>query len=179
MVGLHLSPSILLKVSAEQDTGEQSFSEQEMVEGLTLDSGQAYTVTVRGAFLRLKLLKDGEPRANEAYTVVASGERIDGTTDGDGCLEERISSKLIEAKLELSDGEEVFYLTLQALDPVSSTLGIQQRLKNMCHYIGPLDGADGPMTQTAVRAFQAKNDLSVDGIAGPQTQGKLSECYGH
>lgn len=37
------------------------------------------------------------------------------------------------------------------------------------------DGKDGPQTQAAVRDFQSKYNLMVDGIAGPETLGKLRE----
>lgn len=41
-----------------------------------------------------------------------------------------------------------------------------------------IDGIFGPGTQSAVRAFQKKYDLKVDGIVGPQTWKKLRELYG-
>lgn len=37
------------------------------------------------------------------------------------------------------------------------------------------DGSFGRMTENAVRSFQTAYKLTVDGIAGPQTQGKLKE----
>ncbi len=46
---------------------------------------------------------------------------------------------------------------------------IQQKLKNWGYYKGNVDGIFGKQTESAVRYFQQKNRLSVDGIAGPKT----------
>ena len=41
---------------------------------------------------------------------------------------------------------------------------------------GDIDGADGPKTRAAVKAFQQAEGLEPDGIAGPQTQARLREA---
>lgn len=41
---------------------------------------------------------------------------------------------------------------------------------------GAIDGADGPQTRAAVKAFQQAEGLDPDGIAGPQTQARLREA---
>jgi len=46
---------------------------------------------------------------------------------------------------------------------------IQQRLKNWGYYSGSVDGIYGTQTQNAVKYFQRKNGLTVDGIAGKNT----------
>lgn len=46
---------------------------------------------------------------------------------------------------------------------------IQTRLKKWGYYSGSVDGIYGAQTQKAVRYFQQKNGLTVDGIAGPAT----------
>ncbi|HHV60861.1 MAG TPA: spore cortex-lytic enzyme [Clostridiaceae bacterium] len=46
---------------------------------------------------------------------------------------------------------------------------IQRKLSNWGYYDGPIDGIYGYKTYSAVRWFQSKNGLKVDGIAGPQT----------
>jgi uncharacterized protein (TIGR02594 family) len=49
------------------------------------------------------------------------------------------------------------------------TLDIQKRLKALKFDPGPLDGAPGPRTNSAIRAFQQSKGLAVDGIVGPKT----------
>ena len=46
---------------------------------------------------------------------------------------------------------------------------IQTKLKSWGYYTGSVDGVYGSGTERAVRAFQQKNGLAVDGKAGTQT----------
>lgn len=46
---------------------------------------------------------------------------------------------------------------------------IQQKLKSWGYYFGAVDGIYGPATEEAVRYFQSRNGLAVDGIVGDQT----------
>ena len=46
---------------------------------------------------------------------------------------------------------------------------IQTKLKSWGYYTGTVDGIYGSGTERAVRAFQQKNGLTVDGMAGDQT----------
>lgn len=46
---------------------------------------------------------------------------------------------------------------------------IQTKLKNWGYYNGSVDGVYGWQTESAVRSFQKKNGLSVDGVAGTKT----------
>lgn len=54
---------------------------------------------------------------------------------------------------------------------------LQETLKGLGYAIG-VDGIFGQETDKAVREYQKKNGLSVDGIVGPQTWAKLSEFTG-
>jgi peptidoglycan hydrolase-like protein with peptidoglycan-binding domain len=53
-----------------------------------------------------------------------------------------------------------------ALQVAMSALGL---------YPHPIDGITGPWTQQAVRTFQARHGLTVDGIAGPATRATLGK----
>ena len=46
---------------------------------------------------------------------------------------------------------------------------IQTKLKRWGYYTGSVDGIYGTKTVSAVKSFQKKNGLTVDGIAGPKT----------
>ena len=50
---------------------------------------------------------------------------------------------------------------------------IQRKLKNWGYYKGAVDGIFGSQTKEAVRYFQRKNGLTVDGIVGKQTLSAL------
>ena len=64
-------------------------------------------------------------------------------------------------------------LNASALSKVGSTGSevrqIQTKLKSWGYYTGSVDGIYGKKTEEAVRYFQRKNGLTVDGIAGPKT----------
>ena len=71
----------------------------------------------------------------------------------------------------------VVLVTLTSADAASYRRGssgetvrqIQTKLKNWGYYSGPVDGVYGSGTEKAVRLFQQKNGLAVDGKAGAQT----------
>ena len=52
---------------------------------------------------------------------------------------------------------------------------LQTALKDKGFYNGKIDGIYGKKTVSAVKAFQRKNGLKADGVAGPKTLGKLYE----
>lgn len=65
------------------------------------------------------------------------------------------------------------YLTVDAVSKNGSrgeeVRKIQTKLKNWGYYNGSVDGIYGWQTESAVKSFQKKNGLTVDGIAGTKT----------
>ena len=54
---------------------------------------------------------------------------------------------------------------------------IQEKLKRWGYYNGSVDGVYGSKTEAAVKSFQKKNGLTVDGIAGKKTLAAMGINY--
>lgn len=65
--------------------------------------------------------------------------------------------------------ETAYALTLKKGSRGETVKKMQQKLKNWGYYTGAVDGIYGNQTVNAVKYFQRKNNLTVDGIAGPKT----------
>lgn len=57
--------------------------------------------------------------------------------------------------------------------PSSQVTPVQQKLKRWGYYDGTVDGKFGSQTEKAVKYFQSKNGLTVDGKAGKRTLEKM------
>ncbi len=55
----------------------------------------------------------------------------------------------------------------------SAVKSLQTRLDQLGYFNYKIDGAYGPLTEGSVKKFQRANHLVVDGVAGPNTLGKL------
>jgi len=62
------------------------------------------------------------------------------------------------------------YVTLENGTESEQVKTLQKRLKDLGYYHGNVDGKYGDETQASVMAFQLRNNLTVDGKAGPATQ---------
>ena len=55
----------------------------------------------------------------------------------------------------------------------SDTAALQVALRAVGTYTGSIDGVRGPLLRSAIRRFQRRKGLAVDGIAGPATRRRL------
>ena len=69
--------------------------------------------------------------------------------------------------------QQVGAVTFQRGSSGDTVTAIQQKLSAWGYYNGAIDGIYGSRTEAAVRYFQQKNGLAVDGKAGPATLAAL------
>jgi hypothetical protein len=153
----------------------------------TRAAGQQHVFRKKTApvLLRVVLLDENhQPMAGAPYKLAVGESVVEGSTGPDGFLEQPVpqaaATARLSVKLNRPDGVTGYSwdLRLGMLDPQTTITGIQARLNNLGYNTGPVDGIKGPRTTEAIKEFQAKYGLTVDGIAGPITQGKLVEVYG-
>jgi N-acetylmuramoyl-L-alanine amidase len=127
------------------------------------------------AKLKIRLMLDDLPRKNEPYRLsIDHGPWIEGTTDGDGFLEQPLPPGAMQGILKIGTGLRVdeYKLALGTLDPIDTDSGIKGRLHGLGYHI---EGDDmGP----ALSAFQKKEQLTVTGTADDQTRDLLKQRFG-
>jgi len=129
------------------------------------------------AKLRLQIMEDDQPRANVNYTLVIDSQSFNGTTDGDGKIEQAIPPNAKKGVLILENDTPI-NLQLGQIDPIDTISGVQARLLNLNFDCGEVNGREGPQLEEALREFQKKNNLTVTGQADEATRNKLLEIHG-
>jgi len=142
------------------------------------------TVTTKSLILRksaskeskaVQTLKKGDKleidsATGDWYKVKAagySGYVMKSYVDASGKVEEKKEEK--EEK-----GKESATESLRLGDKGNAVKAMQTSLKKLGFYTSTVDGVFGKGTEKAVKAFQKKNKLTQDGIAGAKTLEKLS-----
>ncbi len=85
----------------------------------------------------------------------------------------RLISALLILTLILACTPASLAETLRKGSRGSEVTKLQEALKELGLYTGKADGVYGRATEQAVKAFQRKNGLKADGVAGPKTLKKL------
>lgn len=132
------------------------------------------------AHLKLQVLDDDRPVANQPYELWIDGQTQRGTTDPEGKLDIPIPPNAKRAKLKVGTAPNDFEydLELGATEPVEDLKGVQQRLRNLGFRAVPIDGDPGSETAEALRAFQKLNNLPETGEADGATRQKLKQKHG-
>ena len=130
------------------------------------------------AKFRLRVMKNGKPRASKAYKLVIDGRLLSGQTDANGWLEHPIAPGAIGGMLTLTATGEEIPVRLGHLDPITEIAGIQERLRNLGYLNGDISGEMDSATSGAIAAFQKKAGLSENGRVDGATRDELKRAHG-
>jgi hypothetical protein len=132
--------------------------------------------------LRLVILENDEPIANEKYVLIIDGSIFKGVTGGDGSIEKAIPPAAKTGKLTIAPGtekEKIYDLQLGGLDPIDEISGVQGRLRNLGFPVEAISGELDEQTAAAIKLFQEKYKLETTGQIDDATRGKLKELHGN
>jgi hypothetical protein len=134
--------------------------------------------------LRLILVDQYEqPIAHAQCMLSLEGDFSHLQTDGNGQIEKDIQPSVRDAILVIQDAQTPLNNTqleiqIGDLDPVDQVSGQTARLNNLGYFAGDVNQPDQKAFESAVEEFQCDQSLTVDGICGPNTQGKLKQVHG-
>jgi N-acetylmuramoyl-L-alanine amidase len=140
-----------------------------------------FQVKLRKKRLRI-VLRDphGSLLRNEPFRLELPGAVIEEHTNGEGLLDVPLPDGATTGVLTVRDHR--YRLAIGDLNPIDDTpdegvSGAQGRLANLGYDVGPIDGAMGPRTRAAIRAFQRDFRLKRTGKLDRPTLDKLKERH--
>ena len=124
--------------------------------------------------IKIRLLLDEEPRANERYVLDVDGLTVkQGMTDEGGFVEAFVPAGAQSGRITVGDHirTDIYNLRFGTVDPIDTDEGIKGRLRNL--------GCDvNEDFEAAVGGFQKKEGLEVSGQVDDATRQKLKERFG-
>jgi hypothetical protein len=126
--------------------------------------------------LRVRLLEYSEPRVGVEYIVRFGDKSISGKTDGDGWVRCYLMPDVEKGSLTLDTGE-VYNFEIGTVRPVRSLRGVQNRLRNLGEYSGPIDGEMNDDLRQSLERFQQSQNLPITGAADEATQKALLQTH--
>lgn len=127
---------------------------------------------------RMQVLDCEAPCADEEFVLAIGPRSIDGTLDGDGCLDVQIPGSARSGTLFVGGGRLVYELDFGGLNPLETTSGLQARLENLGYSPGKIDGDPGERTQQALMRFQLDEGLDATGEIDDATRDALRSRHG-
>jgi len=124
--------------------------------------------------VRIKVLREGKPRANQPYRLTIDGKLKTGQTDGSGLVELTIPANAKSGELRVGKGteEEIYEFQLGTVDPLDTEAGARGRLADL--------GYDESLPfDELLKEFQGKEGITpASGTLDAATQAKLKERFG-
>lgn len=157
-------------------------------------SAHTFTCTRWTRWLRVRLLRDGRPLKNAAYslevgTVNESEEFVPGdspkprfaASDGEGWVEAPVPVPATWVRLRVPGERLRYVLRLDTIHPLDDASGVVRRLQLLGYYRGRNFDPKGDLddeAKEALRCFQRSHGLEVTGRAEDATKAKLKALAG-
>lgn len=145
-----------------------------------------YTATVPKVEIRLVFLNLDKPRANEQYVVMGLGDRLEGTTGGDGEIKLEVPVHVRELEVIFRQDYVAYSVRVGDMDPIETFSGARKRLKHLGHYDRWFGDDWNDVTEDeiaerdsqAIIAFQSAQRLKLTGQMDEETKAALSKEHG-
>jgi LysM repeat protein len=142
-------------------------------------------VTLPKIMLRIELRNElDEPLAGKEFMLAFGDTLYEGTTTGDGMLEQKIAAGEERGELTVwltADHEAARYcwdISVGHLDPVEELAGVRQRLNNLGFYCEPGGVELDDSLRLALIGFQHVAEIDESGELDDATRSKLVELHG-
>jgi hypothetical protein len=150
------------------------------------DQNHKFQLKLQYFLLRVKVKdEDDKPITGKKFRLEIGSNRFNGTTDGDGIVQQRIPVDATSARLwvfygsDENDGEYLLWdVGIGYLDPSDCPEGIQERLNNLGFVCGAPDGQWHEGMDVAVRTFQKLAGVDETGKVDDGTVSKLKDVHG-
>ncbi len=144
------------------------------------DKKHKFVIKAHKIALIVYIRRNGKPFANQAYTLVVGKQTVTGKTGADGLIQKDIPVGEAEGVLTFNGPPKYTRkLHLGFLHPITKTSGIQMRLNNLGFGCGPPSKHENNAYHAALRAFQTKHQMTVNGSPYPRFIDKLRSEYDH
>lgn len=143
-------------------------------EDCATESKHRFRVLGVPAKIRVRLLVDEEPRADEKFRLYVDDILLrEGVTDGDGFIDEPIPADCRSGEIVIYDddgNEEHYPFKFGSVDPLETEEGVKKRLFNLGYDVEDLSKALGE--------FQQEKELAETKTIDEATRSKLKETFG-
>jgi hypothetical protein len=120
------------------------------------------------------------PLKNKRCIVNVAGKLIETTTNGDGVLECSVPAHAKTVTITAdpgTPGEAHFFADIGALDPVTTSSGLKQRLSGL-GFLDPSMGHDDHAVEMAMKRFNHHHGIKTSDAAGGEAQKNVVDKFG-
>ncbi len=128
------------------------------------------------AIFRLRLMRNGRPRAGEPCVLEAKGLRLEAHADAQGIVQFPVPPGILEARLQ-AGSSPAQHVTFGRLETLRGDAGTQRRLANLGLYTGHCDGRPTPQLASALAELQRRCGLPDTGLLDGATASALRDLH--